>query len=103
MIETILILPGVTLRCFRDLRFKQGCLSLQLVRKMAKEEAAMNALIPSVLLRGTKNCPDLRSITEHLDELYGAAVSPIVRRIDHGHVLCLSDQELSRRHQAGHG
>ena len=81
MIETISILPGVTLRCFRDLRFKQGCLSLQLVRKMAKEEAAMNALIPSVLLIGTKNCPDLRSITEHLDELYGAAVSPIVRRI----------------------
>ena len=81
MVETILIMPGVTLRCFRDLRFKQGCLSLQLVRKMRKEEAAMNALLPSVLLRGTKNCPDLRSITEYLDELYGAAVSPIVRRV----------------------
>ena len=81
MTETILIMPGVTLRCFRDLRFKQGCLSLQLVRKMRKEEAAMNALLPSVLLRGTKNCPDLRSITEYLDELYGAAVSPIVRRV----------------------
>ena len=81
MIETISILPGVTLRCFRDLRFKQGCLSLQLVRKMAREEAAMNALLPSVLLRGTRKCPDLRSITEYLDELYGAAVSPVVRRI----------------------
>ena len=81
MVETILIMPGVTLRCFRDLRFKQGCLSLQLVRKMRKEEAAMNALLPSVLLRGTKNCPDLRSITEYLDELYGAAVSPVVRRV----------------------
>ena len=81
MIETISLLPGITLRCFRDTRFKQGCLSLQLVRPMKKEEAAMNALLPSVLLRGTNRCPDLRSITEHLDELYGASVSPLVRRV----------------------
>ena len=81
MIETISLLPGITLRVCRDTRFKQGCLSFQLVRQMKAEEAALNALLPSVLLRGTRNCPDLRSITEHLDELYGASVSPLVRRI----------------------
>jgi len=71
----------VTLRSCRDDRFKQGCLSFQLVRPMAKEESAKNVLIPSVLLRGTKHCPDLRAITENLDELYGASVSPLVRRV----------------------
>lgn len=81
MIETQTLLPGVTLRCCRDTRFKQGCLSFQLVRQMTSEESAMNALLPSVLLRGTVSCPDLRSITEHLDELYGASISPLVRRI----------------------
>lgn len=81
MIETISLLPGITLRVCRDPRFKQGCLSFQLIRQMKSEEAALNALLPSVLLRGTRNCPDLRSITEHLDELYGASVSPLVRRI----------------------
>ena len=81
MIETISLLPGVTLRCCRDTRFKQGCLSFQLVRQMDKAESAMNALLPSVLLRGTRNHPDLRSITEHLDELYGASVSALVRRV----------------------
>ena len=81
MIETISLLPGITLRVCRDTRFKQGCLSFQLVRPMCREEAALNALLPSVLLRGTRRCPDLRSITEHLDELYGASVSPLVRRI----------------------
>jgi len=81
MIETIHLLPGITLRVCRDTRFKQGCLSFQLVRPMCREEAALNALLPSVLLRGTRRCPDLRSITEHLDELYGASVSPLVRRI----------------------
>ena len=81
MIETKTLLPGVTLRACRDDRFKQGCLSFQLVRPMAKEESAKNVLIPSVLLRGTKRCPDLRAITENLDELYGASVSPLVRRV----------------------
>ena len=81
MIQTFSLWPGVTLRCVQDGRFKQGCLSVQLVRPMAKEESAKNVLIPSVLLRGTKRCPDLRAITENLDELYGASVSPLVRRV----------------------
>ena len=81
MIETHSLLPGVVLRCCRDARFKQGCLSVQLVRPMAESEAAMNALIPTVLLRGTVRHPDLRSITMALDDLYGAAVSPLVRRV----------------------
>jgi len=81
MIETISLLPGVTLRICRDTRFKQGCLSFQLIRQMRAEEAALNALLPSVLLRGTNRCPDLRSITEYLDELYGASVSALVRRV----------------------
>lgn len=81
MIETHCLLPGVTLSCCRDARFKQGCLSVQLVRPMASAEVAMNALLPTVLLRGTQRHPDLRSITMALDDLYGAAVSPLVRRV----------------------
>ena len=81
MIQILSLLPGVELRCFRDARFKQGCLSVQLVRPMASSEAAMNALLPSVLLRGTRQHPDLRSITMALDDLYGAAVGPLVRRV----------------------
>ena len=63
MIETISLLPGITLRCFRDHRFKQAALSLQFVRPMDSDEAALNALLPSVLLRGSRHHPDLRSIT----------------------------------------
>ena len=81
MIETKLLFPGVTLRCCRDTRFKQGAMSIQFLRPMAKEESAMNALLPAVLLRGTRNHPDLKTITEHLDALYGASVNPLVRRI----------------------
>ena len=81
MIQTFSLWPGVTLRCVQDGRFKQGCLSVQLVRPMAESEAAMNALLPAVLLRGTRQHPSLRAITLALDDLYGAAVSPLVRRV----------------------
>lgn len=81
MMQTTTIAPGVTLRCCRDTRFKQGGFSFQLVRPMCKAEAAKNALLPAVLLRGTNRWPDLRSVTQRLDELYGGAVSPLVRRV----------------------
>lgn len=81
MLKTITLQPGITLRCFPDNRFKQGCLSVQLVRPMCREEAALNALLPAVLLRGTVSAPDLRDITLRLDDLYGASVGALVRRI----------------------
>ena len=90
MIQTIPLFPGVTLRCCRDDRFKQGVLSLQLLRTMCREEAALNALLPAVLLRGTKHTPDMRSVTLRLDDLYGASVGALVRRIGDIHCTGLS-------------
>ncbi len=81
MIQEFTLYPGVTLCCFADSRFKQGCLSIQLLRRQCHEEAAMNALIPTVLLRGCKGCEDLRAITNKLDDLYGASVGTLVRRV----------------------
>ena len=81
MINTFELFPGITLRCYPDQRFKHGCLSVQLVRPMCREEAALNALLPAVLLRGCSSCPDLRDITLRLDDLYGAAVGTQVRRV----------------------
>ena len=85
MIETIQLLPGVSLHCCRDSRFKQGCLSFAFVRQMHRDEAHLNALLPSVMLRATVPHPDLRSITRHLDDLYGASIGPLVRRLGDRH------------------
>lgn len=86
MIKTIKLFPGVTLRCFRDDRFKQGAMSLQFLRPQCREEASLNALLPAVLLRGCKSAPDMRAITLRLDDLYGASVGALVRRI--GDIQC---------------
>ena len=81
MYQTLSILPGVTLRYIRAKRFKQGCLTIQILRPMRTEEAGLNALIPAILLRGCRDYPDLQRITDRLDDLYGASVGTLVRRI----------------------
>ena len=86
MIQTIQLTPGVILRHYPDKRFKTAVLSLQFQRPLCREEAALNALLSSVLLRGTEKSPDMRSITIRMDGLYGASVSPLMRRI--GNIRC---------------
>lgn len=81
MIRSVELLPGVTLRVFPDDRFKQNCLSIQFVRPMTQEEAAYNALLPAVLLRGCQSAPDMRDIILRLDDLYGASIGALVRRV----------------------
>lgn len=81
MIETITLQPGIVLRCCQDTRFKTNCLSLQLVRPLSRSEAAANALFSAVLLRGSQKYPDLRDITLHLDDLYGASIGSLVRQV----------------------
>lgn len=81
MIQTLELFPGITLRAIQQNKFKQGCLSIQLVRPMCAREASLNALIPAILLRGTRQHPDLQSITMLLDDLYGASVGTLVRRV----------------------
>ena len=81
MIETVALSPSVTLRYCGDKRFKKGAVSIQMLRPMCESEAAANALLPAVLLRGTRVHRDLQEITFRLDELYGASVSCLVRRV----------------------
>ena len=81
MIQTITLKPGVVLRHYPDKRVKTAIFSVQLLRPMCREEAALNALLSSVLLRGSKNYPDMRAITMRQDELYGASLPPLLRRV----------------------
>ena len=81
MIKTLILQPGVTLRCFHDNRFKQGCLSFQLIRPMRAKEVALNALIPAVLLQGTEKYPGFCGASEsgNSGEQYGASSWPAPR------------------------
>lgn len=78
--QRISLMPGVNLTVISTDKFKTNCLSLNLLRPLCREEAALNALLPDVLLRGCRMCPDMGAISAWLDERYGAGVQATVRK-----------------------
>lgn len=75
------IMPGVFLNCVTTDKFKTGCLSITLLSQLCRDTAAMNALIPHVLRRGTRRFPDMEQLSGELDRLYGVGIAPAVRKI----------------------
>ncbi len=75
------ILPGVYLTCLQTDKFKTGLLSLNLLTPLRRETASQNALIPSVLRRGSAYHSDMNAIAARLDDLYGARIEPIARKM----------------------
>jgi len=83
-------MPDVILTCLETDRFKTDCLSINLLTPLDRETASMNALIPKVLRRGTESLPDLAAVSGKLDSLYGASISPQVRKKGEIQVIGLS-------------
>ena len=74
------LFPGVWLRTAHTNKFKSSYLSVTLLTPLDKKTAGANALIPSVLRRGSAVHPDMESLSAALDELYGGAIEPAVRK-----------------------
>ena len=81
------IMPGVWLSYLHSDKFKTACMSLSLLTQLSRDTAAMNAVLPYVLRRGTTRYGDMEAISARLDELYGTAIEPVVRRI--GEIQCI--------------
>lgn len=81
------LIPGVWLTALRSDKFKTGCLSINLLTQLNRETAALNAVLPFVLRRGTRYHPDMETIAAELDSLYGTGIEPIVRKI--GEIQCI--------------
>ncbi|MER2150348.1 MAG: insulinase family protein [Candidatus Limivicinus sp.] len=80
------IRPGVWLTHLREEKFKTACFSVNLLSQLSRQTVSMNALIPYVLHRGTRFCPDMQALSERQEELYGTVIEPVVRRI--GEIHC---------------
>ena len=74
------LLPGVHLTAVHTKKFKSSVLGLQFLLPLQEETASLNALVPMVLRRGTREHPDLEALSAALDELYGGAIEPVVRK-----------------------
>lgn len=74
------LMPGVTLTALRTDKFKSSCLSLTLLAPMNRQTVTANALLPSVLRRGSKAHPDTQSVSVALDDLCGGTLEARVRQ-----------------------
>lgn len=80
MLQRSTLLPGIRLTAVKSDKFKTATLCLCLVRPLRADEAAMNALLPSVLLRGSRAYPTMRELSRFLETAYGASCGAIVRK-----------------------
>lgn len=74
------LLPGVSLTAVHTTKFKSAYLGLQLLTPIEAETASANALVPMVLRRGTQRYPGMEAVSAALDELYGGAIEPVIRK-----------------------
>ena len=74
------ILPGIFLNHVQSDKFKLSSLSFTILTQLKRETASMNALIPSVLCRGSRNYDTLDKLSCRFEELYGSSVSCMVKK-----------------------
>ncbi|GHU87591.1 peptidase M16 [Clostridia bacterium] len=83
-------LSDVRLTAVIDDRFKTSVLTAYAARPLDAEEASLNAMLPRVLVRGSRSYPNMRKISEKLCDLYGANMVGGVRRWGEYHLFGLS-------------
>lgn len=65
---------GIKLHTIKTEKFKTNLIAIMLTTKLDRENVTKNALIPTVLKRGTKNLTTQEEINKKLEEMYGASL-----------------------------
>ena len=79
--------PGITFHVIKTNKFKTNLFSIFLTTKLQRENVTKNALITSVLRRGTKDFPSQEEISMKLEEMYGASFDCGVDKVGDNQVL----------------
>lgn len=83
------IAPGVKLFTHKTAQFKNSVVSLNIIAPLDKDTSA-RALLIHLLARTCKDYPTIYEMNRKLASLYGAAISPSVKKIGEAQVLSLS-------------
>lgn len=68
------IKKGIKIHTIKTDKFKTNLIAIMLTTKLNRENVTKNALIPTVLKRGTKNLKTQEEINKKLEEMYGASL-----------------------------
>lgn len=81
---------GVHFSCVTDAKFKHNRITVHLVTPLDRKTVTSNAIVPFLLRKGCRSCPDFTHLNRRLCELYGAALSCDVSKLGWAQVLELS-------------
>ena len=81
------IKKGVKLHMINTDKFKTNLVAIFLTTPLNRENVTKNAIIPSILRRGSKNMPTQEDISKNLEEMYGASFDCGLDKIGDNQVL----------------
>ena len=81
------IKEGIKIHTLNTDKFKTNLIAVFLTTKLEKELVTKNAVISSVLRRGSKNMPSQEQISKELEEMYGASFDCGLDKTGDNHIL----------------
>ncbi len=72
----------VYLNSVRDEKFKSDRITVNFITPLSRKDATVNALVPFVLRKGCKSCPDFTELNRRLAKMYGAILDADVSKQD---------------------
>ena len=91
------ICEGVYFTQIRDSKFKNNRISVTLVAPLCEKTAASYAVLPFILRKGFRACPDPAEFSRLLSSLYGAACDWGVRKAGDDQMLTISISAIDDR------
>ncbi|RGX55814.1 insulinase family protein [Anaerotruncus sp. AF02-27] len=92
---------GVHFYQVTDPKFKHNRITVNLILPLCRESVTVNAVLPFLLRKGCKSCPDFTKLNQKLCELYGASLSCDVSKFGAYQVLELSIYGIDDRFTLG--
>ena len=77
---------------------KTTMIGVYMHRRLCEEEVSKNALLPYVLKRGCKLCPDSEAVAKYLENLYGAAFGASVLKQGDDQIIYLGFDSISDKY-----
>ena len=81
------IKKGIQLHEIQTEKFKTNLIAIFLTTPITRENVTKDALVSTVLRRGSKNMPTLAQISKEMEEMYGASFDCGIDKTGDNHVL----------------
>lgn len=79
-------------------KLKTTSIGVYIHRKLCEEEVSKNAVLPYVLKRGCKLCPDSETVEKYLENLYGASFGASVLKMGDDQIIYLGFESISDKY-----